>query len=175
MKIPLKILLTAVFTFVAFAKTIQAASVKETQLEKTEITKLATKKENPVDEKQIQPFDFQKLFSEAQNYYKASKAWKSLKCEPKSGFICTKWECVKRETKSFLLLDKKAKTITHCEGKDCETFAAEFEQNGVFYNIQSQGPIGTLIRILGDSRYKEITTIGLDAYIANGNCEVTTK
>ncbi len=121
---------------------------------------------------EIKPFDFNKLFADAESYFKAAKAWKVIKCEPKSGFLCTKHECKKRDIKASIILDKKAKTITRCEGENCESFSAEFEQTGVFFNVQSKGPIGTLIRILGDSRYKEITTVGLDAYIANGNCEV---
>jgi hypothetical protein len=131
-------------------------------------------KKDPIEETKIQSFDFQKLFSEAENYFKIAKAWKKIKCEPKTGFICTKRECNKRDTKAYLILDKAKKTITRCEDEVCESFAAEFKQNGVFFNIQSEGPIGTLIRVLGDSRYKEITTVGLDAYIANGNCEAIT-
>jgi len=118
----------------------------------------------------ISSLDFNKLFTDAEGYYKAAKAWTKLKCEPKSGFICTKHECKKRDIKATLVLDKKAKTITRCEGNNCESFDAEFEQTGVFYNIQTKGPIGTLIRVLGDSRYKEVTTVALDAYIANGEC-----
>ena len=137
--------------------------------------KLETKKNTLNEDTQIQPFDFQKLFTEAETYFKASKAWTKLKCEPKSGFICTKRECPRRDIKAFLILDKKAQTITRCEKEVCESFPAEFKQTGVFFNIQTEGPVGTLIRILGDSRYKEITTVGLDAYIANGNCEVITE
>jgi hypothetical protein len=133
--------------------------------------KSIVEKPDPLEETKIKPFDFPKLFSEAETYFKAAKAWQKLRCEPKSGFICTKRECNKRDISAFLVLDKKAKTITRCEKDLCETFSAEFNQTGVFYNVQSEGPIGTLIRILGDSRYKEITTVGLDAYIANGNCE----
>jgi hypothetical protein len=133
---------------------------------------LKTEKTTEVEESKIRPFDFPKLFSEAETYFKAAKAWNKLKCEPKTGFICTKRECNKRDTKAYVILDKKKETITRCEGENCETVPAQFKQTGVFFNIQSDGPIGTLIRILGDSRYKEITTVGLDAYIANGNCEV---
>ena len=131
-----------------------------------------SEKKDPIEETKIQPFDFQKLFSEAEIYFKAAKAWGKLRCEPKTGFICTKRECNKRDAKAYLILDKSKKTITRCEDEACESFAAEFKQTGVFFNIQSEGPIGTLIRVLGDSRYKEITTVGLDAYIANGNCEI---
>ena len=130
------------------------------------------KKENSIKGEKIPPFDFQKLYDEAEAYFKASKAWKVLKCQPKSGFVCTKRECLKRDIKAFLILDKKKKTISRCEGKICENFPAEFNQTGVFFNIQTEGPIGTLIRTLGDSRYKEVTTVGLDAYIANGECVV---
>lgn len=127
---------------------------------------------DPIEETRIQPFDFAKVFDEAEKYFKAAKAWKKLKCTPKTGFICTKKECNKRDTQITIILDKKKETISRCDEKNCETFDAEFKQTGVFFNVQTEGPIGTLIRVLGDSRYKEITTAGLDAYIANGECEV---
>ncbi len=120
---------------------------------------------------QIQNFDFQKLFEEADKIYKISKAWKKIKCEPKTGFVCTKKECVKKDISTTLILDKKKETITRCDKQgNCEDFEAEFKQTGVFFNVQTEGPIGTIVRIFGDSRYKEITTVGLDAYIANGEC-----
>jgi len=124
-------------------------------------TELNTKKSD--SREGIQEIDFKKLFTDAETYFNSAKAWKKLKCSPKSGFICTKHECKKREIKSFLVLDKE---------NNCERFKAEFEQTGVYFNVQTSGPVGTLIRILGDSRFKEISTVGLDAYIANGNCEV---
>ena len=134
-------------------------------------TELNTKK---VDSREkIQEIDFKKLFTDAEIYFNSAKAWKKLKCSPKSGFVCTKHECKKREIKSFLVLDKENKIIKRCEKENnCERFKAQFEQTGVYFNVQTSGPIGTLIRILGDSRFKEISTVGLDAYIANGNCEV---
>ncbi len=149
------------------------ALAKENQIKSETEQKIISTVTNQKDSREeIKKFDFQKLFSEAETYFKAAKAWEKLKCEPKNGFICTKHECNKRNTKTFVILDKRAKTITRCEGKNCETFSAKFNQTGVFFNISTEGPIGTLIRILGDSRYKEISTVGLDAYIANGNCEV---
>ena len=124
----------------------------------------------------IQEIDFKKLFSDAETYFNSAKAWKKLKCTPKSGFICTKHECKKRDIKSFLILDKENKIIKRCEKENnCERFKAQFAQTGVYFNIQTSGPVGTLIRILGDSRFKEIATVGLDAYIVNGNCEVITQ
>jgi hypothetical protein len=156
--------------FAIFALAATSGFAKSNQIK----TESSIAKKDPIEEAQIQPFDFPKLFTEAESYFKAAKAWDKLKCAPQSGFLCTKKECVKRDIKATLLLDKKKETITRCEKDVCETFKAVFNQTGVFFNIQSDGPIGTLIRVLGDSRYKEITTVGLDAYIANGNCEVVT-
>ena len=62
--------------------------------------------------------------------------------------------------------------IKRCKDNECESVKAEFTDSGIYYNIHTSGPIGSLIRILGNSRYKEITTVGLDAYIGNGECEV---
>lgn len=132
----------------------------------------SAKEKDPLDATQIQPFDFKKLFDEAEKNFQIAKAWQKIKCEPKTGFICTKRECAKRDISTHVILDKKKETVTRCDKAGCETFTATFKQTGVFFNIQSEGPIGTLIRVFGDSRYKEITTVGLDAYIANGNCEV---
>jgi hypothetical protein len=53
----------------------------------SEISKNSSDKDNRED---LSAVDFTKLFNEAQNYYKLAKNWKILKCEPKSGFICTK-------------------------------------------------------------------------------------
>ena len=130
--------------------------------------------ETPERDETLESFDFKKVFDKAERYFKAAKSWKKIKCEPKSGFICTKHTCNKRDINIYLILDKKTKTISRCNDTECESFAADFKQTGAFFNIQTEGPIGTLVRVLGDSRYKEITTVGLDAYIANGNCEILT-
>jgi hypothetical protein len=155
-----------IFSTILFSALIFNAS---NSLAKTETAK------NKTPEVKIEPFNFEKIFAETEAYFKAAKSWQKLKCEPKTGFICTKRECNKRDTQTYVILDKKQETITRCDAESCETFAAEFKQNGVFFNIQSEGAAGTLIRVLGDSRYKEITTVGLDAYIANGNCEIYTQ
>lgn len=120
----------------------------------------------------IKSFDFEKMFLEAEVYRKKAKAWKKIKCEPKTGFLCSKWTCDKKDSNTYLILDKTKSEITRCDGEFCETIPAKFEQNGVYVTIQSEGPLAILIKILGDARYKEITTIGLDAYIGNGNCKV---
>lgn len=143
---------------------------------KTQNNKLADIKINNQQDndnrEELHSVDLEKLYKDAENYYKLAKAWQKLKCEPKSGFICTKHECKRKDISAHIILDKKNKTVSRCENENCETFVAQFEQTGSFVNIQSKGPIGSLIRILGDSRYKEITTVGLDAYIANGNCTI---
>jgi len=165
----------SLFLFVALSLLTSQAFAKgesETGSTTLKVVAPAVNKSNSIADGEIKPFDFQKIYQEAEVYYKAAKSWEKLKCEPKSGFLCTKKECPKRDIKAYLILDKKAKTIARCEGETCETFPAEFKQTGVFFNVQTEGPIGTLVRILGNSRYKEITTVGLDAYIANGNCEV---
>lgn len=118
----------------------------------------------------INDIDFLKSYADIERYFRLAKDWNKIKCVPKSGFICTKHECKKREVSSFLILDKKAKLIKKCDKDICQEFKGEFEQIGVFTNVQSTGSFGTLIRVLGDNRYKEIATVGLDAYIANGNC-----
>ncbi|MBP7710111.1 MAG: hypothetical protein KA100_03485 [Rickettsiales bacterium] len=160
------IFLVAIFSLFASASFAKSPTTKAAAPEKKDAVE-------QIDSMQIQPTDFQKLFEEADKVFKLAKAWKKIKCEPKTGFICTKRECIKKDPPTSLVLDKKEETITRCDkAGNCETIEAEFKQTGVFFNIQSEGPVGTLIRVFGDSRYKEITTVGLDAYIANGECVV---
>ncbi len=178
MKIKFALLFAAIFALTSC----QTSSSKEEPIKATIInpkvtTTLKNKKKSSLEEDVpvLQGTDLTKVFAEAEKYFKAARDWQKLKCEPKSGFICTKRECPKREVFTHLILDKKTQTITRCEKDTCESYPAQFRQTGVFTNVQTEGPVGTLIRVLGDSRYKEITTVGLDAYIANGNCEVLPK
>lgn len=167
MKIKFTILFAVVFSLLSSPSwSKEADSSAKSKSEKS------SKKSAESDIPNIQPTDLSTVFSEAEKYYKAGQAWNKLKCSPVSGFICTKRECAKRDIKAYLILDKEHKTISRCEGEVCDKFPATIRQTGVFFNVQTEGPVGTLIRVLGDSRYKEITTVGLDAYIANGNCEV---
>jgi hypothetical protein len=163
----------SVFLLALFALFSSQVSAKENPIKGDIATEISTTKKD--DREEIHSLEYDKLFVEAQKFHKAAKAWQKIKCEPKNGFICTKHECNKYTNKTNLVLDKKNGTITRCEGKNCETFEAEFEQTGVYVNIQSKGPVGTLIRVLGDYRYKEITTVALDAYIANGECKVVAE
>ena len=159
MKLSIRFLLIflTIFSFDALAQT--AVSYKIIRGEK-----------NPRDEK-IQTLDFDDVFKKAQKYRKESTSWKKLKCSPKTGFLCAKWSCKKREVSSYLILDKESQKITRCDEENCESIDAHFEPAGIYYNVHAKGPLGSLIRILGNSRYKEITTVGLDAYIGNGECE----
>jgi hypothetical protein len=165
MKIRSLILLASLFTFFASGVFAKENAIKDD----LDISLGSNKKDG---REPIAKLDFAKLFNDAEGYFKAAKAWKRITCTPKNGFICTKHECKKRDIKSTITLNKEEKTITRCEGKNCESFDAEFEQTGVFFNVQTKGPISTLVRVLGDSRYKEVTTVGLDAYIANGECVI---
>ncbi len=120
----------------------------------------------------VKTFDFKKIFEETEKYFQAAQTWKKIKCTPKTGFICTKRECpkVKIVGASYMILDRKAETIALCKDKECRYFKGEFEQVGVFINAKVKNSDGLLVRVLGDSRFKEISMIGLDAYITNGEC-----
>lgn len=120
----------------------------------------------------IKTFDFQKIFKRANKYYDAAIKWERVKCVPQSVFVCTKRECPRLDVKkdSFMILDKKQKSVALCRDKFCNYFSAEFEQTGVFVNVQIKELVGIYIKVLGDSRYKEISMVGLDSYITNGNC-----
>jgi hypothetical protein len=124
------------------------------------------------DRENIEEFDFNQLFADARKFYSASQNWKKIKCEPINGFICAKHTCQERKPSTHLVIDKVKEVVKRCEDKRCEEFPARFTQLGVYYEVEAGGPIGTDIRILGDSRYKEIVMVGLDAYISNGNCEI---
>ncbi len=129
-----------------------------------------------VDEKKVEDvstFDFERIFVEADKYFNAAKNWQKIKCTPVSGFVCTKRECPKLKIAedSHMILDKKNEVISLCKNKICRYYPAEFEQTGVFINAKVKDSQGLIVRVLGDSRYKEISMIGLDAYLTNGNCK----
>ena len=140
---------------------------------KTEAKKSETSKVEPKDISEVKTFDFDRIFREANRYFEAAQSWKVLKCIPKTGFICSKRECpqIKLPEPSALVMDRKQKTLAICRNKVCEYYPAEFDQTGIFINVRLQNSQGIIIRILGDSRFKEIVIIGLDAYITNGECE----
>ena len=117
--------------------------------------------------------NFRRISIEMEEFVRSSRKWQKLKCMPKTGFVCTKWDCLEREVNNFIILDKKNKKISSCEianPNQCNIYDANFDGAGIFFNIQSKGDSGVLIRVLGDSRYKSIATVMLDAYIANGEC-----
>ncbi len=145
---------------------IKALTIKEEN--KSKQKKSDTKAED------VKTFDFQKIFAQANEYYNAAIKWKKLKCAPKTAFVCTKKECPKVQVKenSYIILDKKKDVVSLCRDGFCNNFPAKFEQTGVFVNVQIQDLVGMYIKILGDSRYKEISVIGLDSYITNGECTV---
>ncbi len=139
-------------------------------------TKQTEKKVEKVDAKSvndIKTFDFERIFTEAETYYNAAKNWQKIKCTSASGFVCTKRECPRLNLveNSHMILDKKSEIISLCKDKVCRYYPAEFEQTGVFVNVRVKDSDGILIRVLGDSRFKQISMIGLDAYISNGACE----
>lgn len=123
---------------------------------------------------EVKTFDFERIFREASFYYEAAQKWTTLKCYPKTGFVCSKHECPKININepTALILNKKEATMAVCRNKICQYHNAIFEQNGVFINVSVNGVNGLAVKVLGDSRFKEIALIGLDAYITNGECEV---
>lgn len=122
---------------------------------------------------EIKTFDFERIFAETEKYFQAAQDWKKLKCTAASAFVCTKRECPKIELAkdSHLILDRKSKVISLCKEKLCRYYPATFRQTGVFVTIRILDSDGIILRVLGDSRFKEISLIGLDSYISNGTCE----
>lgn len=124
------------------------------------------------DLEKIKTFDFERVFREADAYFTAAQKWKTLKCLPKTAYVCSKHECpaVKLTNNSALIMDKKRETLAMCQNQVCQYYSAEFEQTGIFTNVKVKGINGTVIRILGDNRFKQVSMVGLDAYITNGEC-----
>lgn len=155
----------------SFAKTASESSMK------IEGAELKTPKIIADDKKNLKvnpEASLEDTLKEVDAYMTAARKWEKLKCIPKTSFVCTKRECLKRNMSVWLILDKNKGTVSRCEGgkETCYTYEASFVQSGVNINIQGKEPIGSMVKVLGDNRYKEIATIGLDAYVSNGECEV---
>ena len=172
----MKIKFLAAFVGIFFAASSLAlaaddAAATKSAKSKTKESELYNSTQNITD---IKTFDFDRIFKEADAYFNAAQKWKVLKCIPKSLFVCSKRECPKLKLNgaSALIVDKSKETLALCRDKVCQYYTAEFEQTGVFINVKVKNINGINIRILGDSRFKEIALVGLDAYITNGECEV---
>lgn len=187
------------FKFLLIAALLFSCAPKNNAMTEFKVSPIENKKEKTVDAKDsknkklgsfddlttmvdtdtdFKTFDFERIFKEANKYFEAASSWKILKCTPKSAFICTKRECPKVKDvykNAYLLLDKKNSTVAVCRAKVCSYLNARFEQTGVFINAWVNEPTGMTVRILGNSRYKQISMIGLDAYITNGECEELKK
>ena len=119
----------------------------------------------------IKTFDFERILRETEKYYQAAISWKKIKCFPKSNFVCTKRECPKVDNVDiYTVIDREKEIISVCRKGACKFFKAVIKQIGVFNTVKIEDSDGILIKILGDNRYKEITMMGLDAYISNGEC-----
>ncbi|MSP33794.1 MAG: hypothetical protein EXR06_02685 [Rickettsiales bacterium] len=165
-------------TAVAQEKIESAASKTTDQKEvvaKTEAKKSSTKidSKDAKNIEDIKTFDFERIFREANDYFIAAQKWKTIKCIPQSMYVCSKHECPKLKLldNAAIVIDKNNKTIALCRNKICQYYDAELNQTGVFVNVKVKGINGILTRILGDSRFKQISVVGLDAYITNGTCE----
>lgn len=154
--------------------TSKTADQKEVAV-KTEAKKSPTKIDNQ-DAKNIEDiktFDFERIFREANDYFAAAQKWKAIKCIPQSMYVCSKHECPKLKLidNAAVVIDKDNETIALCRNKICQYYDAEIDQTGVFVNVKVAGINGILTRVLGDNRFKQISVVGLDAYITNGTCE----
>ncbi len=120
----------------------------------------------------VKTFDFERVLRETEGYFEAADRWKKIKCMPKTSFVCTKRECPEITfNDSYFVIDKKKETLSICRNQLCKLFKAEIKSAGVFHTIEIEDSNGILIKVLGDNRYKEVTMLGLDAYISNGECE----
>jgi hypothetical protein len=128
-------------------------------------------KENAQKIEDVKTFDFERIFRETEKYLQAASSWQKIKCFPKSNFVCTKRKCPKIDTADvYTVIDRKKEIVSICRKKSCKYFKAVIRQTGVFNTIKIEDSDGILIKVLGDNRYKEITMMGLDAYISNGEC-----
>ena len=177
-------LLTAIFA-ISFATTsmaletsseaIKSKAVTQEKIEsktadqKEVVTKTETKKSSTkIDNKDakniedIKTFDFERIFREANDYFIAAQKWQTIKCIPQSMYVCSKHECPKLKLldNAAIVIDKNNKTIALCRNKICQYYDAELDQTGVFVNVKVKGINGILTRILGDSRFKQISVVG---------------
>ncbi len=161
------------FCIILITALCSASFAQDSKTESAGTKKVEEKAVEPKDISDIKTFDFIRVLADADKYFEAADKWQKVKCAPVSGFVCSKRECpkVRIAKDAYMILDKKSKTISLCRGKNCKYYPAEFEQTGIFINAKVVDSTGIYIRVLGDSRYKEISVVGLDAYITNGNCE----
>ncbi len=96
-------------------------------------------------------------------------------CVPVKKYFCDGTGCKDLPPTVFDLLGGSIEnaTISRCDEKGCDSYAAAVDESGEFKNMQPVDPKGFIIKMSYntiDKKYVEMATFGLDVYLSYGYC-----
>ena len=97
---------------------------------------------------------------------------KEFKCEFQSKFHCDGNSCIPIEPTTWNLVDLETKSIARCDNQGCDWYEMEIHQSG-FFTIFDVAERGFMAKMSIDGKsYIEIATLGTEAYVSQGSCEL---
>lgn len=94
-----------------------------------------------------------------------------LICTPKVKAVCGEAECRAVNPVTFARIDLQRSTYARCDGSGCDTYDARMTRSGVFTNIEVPER-GLLAKVGDDGGFLEVASLGLDAYVSRGRCQI---
>lgn len=98
-------------------------------------------------------------------------------CFPAKKLLCNSGACEIAEPNIFNLISGSSvspsqhPTFSRCDSKGCDVYDSRFESPGEYVNVQPLDPKGMMFKMsLGDSKYLEVVTLGLDTLVSWGYC-----
>ncbi len=95
-----------------------------------------------------------------------------MRCEITSKFACLPSGCVPEKLGMYNLIDLERRTISRCDRKGCDKYAANVTRLGMFIVVDVPGR-GTFAKLSIDgSQYVEIATLGTGVLVSFGACSL---
>jgi hypothetical protein len=93
----------------------------------------------------------------------------SMTCVTQVFNVCEEGQCrqIINPNKSWVELELNK--MKKCDGKSCDTYPVDVARSGEFINI-AIGNRGYLLKIDGEGRFVEVSTLGLMTIVKNGKC-----
>jgi hypothetical protein len=102
----------------------------------------------------------------------ADSASAAVRCDFSEKYRCFAGGCTPANLSVFIRLDHEAGTYERCDTRGCDSYTATYNRSGEFVNV-ALPERGVLAKLsLGDGKFLEVATLGLDTLAGFGTCAV---
>lgn len=91
-------------------------------------------------------------------------------CVPEFRYDCSTDNCEQKKPVVFILYDENTNKVYRCDKQPCDGYDVLKEISGLYINLTSITPNGSLIKLSDNNEYVEIVSLGLDFIIYRGKC-----